>query len=230
MYFELFTCATFLTTTIFCIFFNSPSSPNTRAFCPSWIAGTKLSIHEKGLACTEGIGAPQSKECHKQPLVGRDRILFPPLYITLGLIKKFTKALDKDGACFTYLSHAFPGLTTDKLKAGISYGHHIRQLIRDPKFGKTLNEEELEAWKIFVLVKNLLSTRAGITQNSSWICWLLTETRNATRTSKCSDHSYLGVCFLRIWNQWATTRHQGHWDAIMTLSNSEERHPCRWGF
>ena len=35
------------------------------------------------------------------PLVDRDKILFPPLYIKLGLIKQFTIALDKDGACFT---------------------------------------------------------------------------------------------------------------------------------
>ena len=42
-------------------------------------------------------------------LVDRDRILFPPLHIKLRLIKQFTKALDKDGDCFTYLSQAFPG-------------------------------------------------------------------------------------------------------------------------
>ena len=32
-------------------------------------------------------------------LVDRDSILFPPLHIKLGLIKQFTKALDKDGDC-----------------------------------------------------------------------------------------------------------------------------------
>ena len=36
------------------------------------------------------------------PLFDRDRILFPPLHIKLGLIKQFTKALDKDGDCITY--------------------------------------------------------------------------------------------------------------------------------
>ena len=35
------------------------------------------------------------------PLVGRHKILFPPLHIKLGLIKQFTKALDKDGSCFS---------------------------------------------------------------------------------------------------------------------------------
>ena len=52
-------------------------------------------------------------------LVDRDGILFPPLHIKLGLIKQFNKALDKDGDCFTYLCQAFPGLTMEKLKAGI---------------------------------------------------------------------------------------------------------------
>ena len=65
------------------------------------------------------------------PLVDRNRILFPPLYIKLSLIKQFTKALDKDGDCFTYLCQAFPGLTTEKLKAGIFDGPQIQQLIRD---------------------------------------------------------------------------------------------------
>ena len=43
------------------------------------------------------------------PLVDRDRILFPPLHIKFGLIKQVTKAQDKDGDCFTYLCQAFPG-------------------------------------------------------------------------------------------------------------------------
>ena len=34
-------------------------------------------------------------------LVERDRIFFPLLHIKLCLIKQFTKALDKDGDCFT---------------------------------------------------------------------------------------------------------------------------------
>ena len=91
------------------------------------------------------------------PLVDRDRILFPPLHIKLGLMKQFTKALDKDGNCFTYLWQSFPGLTMEKLKAGIFDGPQIRQLIRDPEFENSMNENELEAWKAFVLVvKNFL--------------------------------------------------------------------------
>ena len=91
------------------------------------------------------------------PLVDRDRILFPTLHLKLSLIKQFTKALDKDGDCFTYLYQAFLGLIIEKLKACIFDGHQIRQLIRDPVFENSMNEVELEAWKAFVLVvKNFL--------------------------------------------------------------------------
>ena len=89
----------------------------------------------------------------------RDRILSSHRCTSkLGLIKQFTNSLDKDGGCFTYLCHAFPELTIDKLKAGIFDGPLIRKLIdRDAEFGNSMNEVEWEAWKAFVLVmKNFL--------------------------------------------------------------------------
>ena len=92
------------------------------------------------------------------PLVDRDRILFPPRHIKLGLIKQFTKALDNDGDCSTYLCQAFPGMTIEKLKTGIFDSPQIWQLIRDPEFENSMNEGELEAWKAFILVvKNFLA-------------------------------------------------------------------------
>ena len=56
------------------------------------------------------------KNVINEPLVSRDRIIFPPLHIKLGLIKQFVKALDKDGECFRYICHLFPGLSVEKLK------------------------------------------------------------------------------------------------------------------
>ena len=55
------------------------------------------------LAFAGGIGALQKRNVINDPLVDKDRILFPLLHIKLGLIKQFTKALDKDGDFFTYL-------------------------------------------------------------------------------------------------------------------------------
>ena len=81
----------------------------------------------------------RTRKVINNPLVERDRILFPPLHIKLGLIKQFTKALDKHGCCFTYLCQAFPRLTMEKLKAGIFDGPQIRHLIRDPEFENSMN-------------------------------------------------------------------------------------------
>ena len=54
-------------------------------------------------------------------------------------------------------SRLFPGLTMEKLKAGIFDGPQIRQLIRDPEFENSMNEVELEEWKASVqVVKNFL--------------------------------------------------------------------------
>jgi hypothetical protein len=64
-----------------------------------------------------------------KPLVARDRIILPSLHIKLGLMKQFVKALSKDSSCTEYTAHKLPGLTTEKLKAGIFNGPQIRQLM-----------------------------------------------------------------------------------------------------
>ena len=87
-----------------------------------------------------------------EPLVARDRIILPPLHIKLGLMKQFVKALNKDGSCIEYIAHKLPGLTMEKLKAGIFDGPQIRQLINDPHFIASMNEIESCAWSLFVLV------------------------------------------------------------------------------
>ena len=48
-----------------------------------------------------------SKNIINEPLVSRDRILLPPLHINLGLMKQFTKALEKNGECFFILVPSF---------------------------------------------------------------------------------------------------------------------------
>ena len=55
--------------------------------------------------------------------------MLPPLHIKLGLMKQFVKALDRNGGYFKYLRKFFPGLSLDKLKAGIFDGPQIRKLI-----------------------------------------------------------------------------------------------------
>jgi len=69
-----------------------------------------------------------------EPLVARDRISLPPLHTKLGNMKLFVKALNKDVSCIEYFAHKLPGLTMEKLKAGIFDVPHIRKLINDPHF------------------------------------------------------------------------------------------------
>lgn len=97
------------------------------------------------------------KNIINDPLVGREKIIFPPLHIKLGLMKQFVKALDKNGSCFAYIQMKMPQLSTEKIKAGIFDGPQIRQLIKDPAFVTSMNEAERKAWTSFIaVVKNFL--------------------------------------------------------------------------
>ena len=92
-----------------------------------------------------------------EPLVPRDRIIFPPLHIKLGLMKQFVKALNKDGDCFKYICRQFPGLSIEKAKGGIFDGPQIRTLMRDSDFTNHMNRVELNAWVSFTdVVTNFL--------------------------------------------------------------------------
>jgi hypothetical protein len=76
------------------------------------------------------------------------------------MMKQSLKVLNKDGLCTEYIAHKLPGLTMEKLKAGIFDGPQIRQLINDPHFITSMNEIESCAWSSFVLVvKNFLGNK-----------------------------------------------------------------------
>ena len=63
----------------------------------------------------------------------------PPLHIKLGLMKQYVKCLDKHLACFGYICQKYLALSNEKLKAGISDGPKIGQLMKDNKFIETMN-------------------------------------------------------------------------------------------
>ena len=89
--------------------------------------------------------------------------MFPPLHITLGLMKQFVKALDKEGSCFQYLCTSFPNLSIEKLKAVVSDGPQIRKLVDDPCFVNSMNSLEKNAWISFVdVIKNFLGNVKAI--------------------------------------------------------------------
>ena len=87
-----------------------------------------------------------------EPLVEKEKIIFPPLHIKLGLMKQFVKALNREGDCFKYMYRAFPNQTLEKLKAGIFDGPQIRKLMNDSCFQESMTSSELSAWRAFVNV------------------------------------------------------------------------------
>ena len=126
-------------------------------FLCMWDCRDHAQHYTKDWALREKLVPCKERGVINDPLVDRDRTLFPLLHNKLGLIKQFTKALDRDGDRFPYSCQTYPGLTMEKLKVGIFDGPQIQQLIRDPEFEKSMNEVELEAWEAFVLaVKNFL--------------------------------------------------------------------------
>ena len=95
-----------------------------------------------------------------EPLVDPKKILIPPLRIKLGLMKQFTKALNKEGQCFKYLFKKFPKYSDAKIKEGVFDGPQIRKLLEDTEFIRTMNEVEKAAWLNFKEVaSNFLGNR-----------------------------------------------------------------------
>ena len=92
------------------------------------------------------------KNIINEPLVSRDRLILPPLHIKLGLMKDLVKALDKHGDCFNYIVKKFPGLSMEKMKAGIFDGPQIRKLIQDQAFTSNMTAVESAAWCSYVSV------------------------------------------------------------------------------
>ena len=102
------------------------------------------------------------KNVINESLVNQDRIILPPLHIKLGLMKQFVKALDKHGSCFNYIIQKFPGLSMEKLKAGIFDRSQIHKLIQDQAFTSYITAVESAAWCSYVSVvrKFLGNTKA----------------------------------------------------------------------
>ena len=78
-------------------------------------------------------------------MFNRNRIILPPLHITLGLMKRFVKALDKDGDCFNYIAKTFPGPSMEKLKVSIFDGPQIRKLMQDLTFSARMTAAKTAA-------------------------------------------------------------------------------------
>ena len=67
-------------------------------------------------------------------------------------MKQFVKALDTEGECFQHIITAIPGLSFEKIKAGVFDGPQIRTLIRDDQFVAKMTAFEKAVWLSFVAV------------------------------------------------------------------------------
>ena len=92
-----------------------------------------------------------------EPFVPKDKIIIPPLYIQLGLMKQFVKALPVDGCYYNYICNFFPGMSNEKLKAGVFNRPQILKIRKNPGFVESMTAVKSAAWISFsLIVKNFL--------------------------------------------------------------------------
>ena len=103
------------------------------------------------------------KNIINEPLVIWDHTTLPPLHTKLGLMKQFVKALDKHGDCFNYIVKKFPGLSMEKMKAGIFDGPQIGKLSQDQAFTSHMTAVDSAAWcsDVSVVPEFLGNTKAS---------------------------------------------------------------------
>ena len=89
---------------------------------------------------------PGDKNVIANPLLPRDKIIFPPLHIKQGLMKQ------KESRWFEYFCNIFPGISIEKKKMGIFDGPDIIKLVKDPHFIESMNDVESKTWTFFKLV------------------------------------------------------------------------------
>ena len=79
------------------------------------------------------------------PIISRDKTVFPPLHIKLGLMKQFVKAVSLDSECFSTLSLLSPVCHMKRSKRRVFDGPQIRTLMRDQEFVQKMNAKEKAA-------------------------------------------------------------------------------------
>jgi hypothetical protein len=67
------------------------------------IAGQRVSTGKDTAGHQENLLTPGSNNVIQELLIDKDKLLLPPLYITLDIMAQYIWALDKDGDCFKYI-------------------------------------------------------------------------------------------------------------------------------
>ena len=162
-----------------------------------------------------------------QPLVHRDSIVLPLLHIKLGLIKKFVKALDKNGNCFRYIRSRFPGTSYEKVRARFFDGPQIRTLIRDLAFVVHMTVVESAAWCSYVSVvkKFLGKTKADCYQDI--VKQMLTNFQALGARMSIKVHYLFSHLGRFPENLGEVSEEQGEW-FHQAVKNMEMRYQGRW--
>ena len=85
-------------------------------------------------------------------------------------MKQFVKPLNKDADCFNYIAKTFPGLSMEKLNAGIFDGPQIRKLIQDQTFTARMTVVERAAWCSYVsVIQEFLGNTKLATTGTFWM-------------------------------------------------------------
>ena len=132
-------------------------------FLCMWDSRDRAQHYTKDWPLQEELVPCKERNVINDPLMDRDRILFLLLHIKLGLIKQFTKALDKGCDYFTYLCQDFPGLTRESWKLA------SLMVLRSG------SSSEIQSSKTQWTKRNWKRGRTETTQNLSTTCWLLSE-------------------------------------------------------
>ena len=161
------------------------------------------------------------------PIVSREKIIFPPLHIKLGLMKQFVKALNTDGECFQHIFSVLPGLSFEKIKAGVFNGPQIHALVRDQEFARKMNDKERTAWLSFLAVMaNFLGNKKADNYET-----LVANMLSAFRDLGCNMSVKLHYLYSHLdrfpENLGAVSDEQGQW-FHEDLKTMEEHYQGRW--
>lgn len=66
-------------------------------------------------------------------------MVMPPLHTNLGLVKRFVKQLNLEGAALKQIQKPFPRLSEAKIKAGVFVGPHVKRLNASDSFPEKLS-------------------------------------------------------------------------------------------
>ena len=63
-----------------------------------------------------------------EPLLDQRKVMFPPIFLKLDLMKQFVTALNKESPVFKHLQDFFPNLSAVKVEATVFIGHKYKGL------------------------------------------------------------------------------------------------------